>query len=130
MKEQLSFADVSLLTEDIAEITVHPNIEISLEMVEEYDNFLENTFPKPFALLINRMNRYDYSFEAKVSIASQESLSAIAVIIYDKQGESSTHSVFSLRERDGWNLKTFNGLNSGWSEGYEWLKLELKTVSV
>jgi len=128
MMDHLSFADVSLLTEDIVEITVHPNVEITLDMLEECNQFFEQKFSGCFALLINKIHLYDYSFEAKVSMASPKNLAAIAVITYDKWGRSVTHNIWCLQERNSFKLQLFNGLESGWLHGYTWLKSEISTL--
>ena len=81
MGNQLSFAKINILSENIAEVIVKQNVEISLEMSEDYDTFLSQQFSNSFALLVNKVNRYDFSFEAKLSMASHENLTAIAVIV-------------------------------------------------
>jgi hypothetical protein len=128
MTDHLSFADVSLLTENIAEITVHPNVEITLDMVEECNQFFEQQFSGFFALLINKINLYDYSFEAKVSVVAHEKLAAIAVVTYDNRGRSVTHNIWCLQQKNGFKLQLFDGVDSGWLKGYKWLKSELKPL--
>jgi hypothetical protein len=126
-KYQLSFAKVNVLNEHIAEVIVGQDVVISLEMSEEYDDFLTKTFSNNFALLINKINEYDFSFEAKLSVASHENLAAIAVVTYDKQSKASVGQIAAIRQRDGWNLKVFDGLNLGWQEGLDWLQDELNS---
>ena len=126
-KYQLSFAKVNLLNEHIAEVIVGQDVVISLEMSEEYDNFLTKIFSNHFALLINKVNEYDFSFEAKLSVASHENLAAIAVVTYNNQSKTSVANLASIRQRDGWNLKVFDGLNLGWQEGLDWLQNELNS---
>ena len=40
MEYTLSFAKINILTDNVAEVIVKQGIEISLEMAEEYNNFL------------------------------------------------------------------------------------------
>ena len=47
-KYQLSFAKINVLTEHIAEVIVGQDVVISLEMSEEYDDFLTNIFSNNF----------------------------------------------------------------------------------
>ena len=94
-------------------------------MSEEYNNFLTEKFPNNFAVLINKINDYDFSFEAKLSMASHENLKAIAVITYDKEGTKSVEDIAAMRQLDGWNLKVFDGLNLGRKDGLTWLENEL-----
>lgn len=129
MEHNLSFAKVNLLSENVAEIIVGQDVEISLEMSEEYDEFLTQKFPGNFAILVNKINQYDFSFEAKLSMASHENLMAIAVITYDSEGKQSVENLAAMRKLDGWNLKMFDGLNLGWQEGLDWLQGELNTIT-
>jgi hypothetical protein len=126
-KYQLSFAKVNILSEHIAEVIVGQDVVISLEMSEEFDYFLTRFFSDNFALLINKINEYDFSFEAKLSVASHENLAAIAVVTYDNQSKASVGKIAAIRQRDGWNLKVFDGLNLGWQEGLDWLQGELNS---
>lgn len=126
-KYQLSFAKVNILSEHIAEVIVGQDVVISLEMSEEFDGFLTKIFSNNFALLINKINEYDFSFEAKLSVASHENLAAIAVVTYNNQSKASVSKIAAIRQRDGWNLKVFDGLNLGWQEGLDWLQGELNS---
>jgi hypothetical protein len=127
IKHQLSFAKINLISENIVEIIIDQDVEISLEMSEEYDDFMTKTFSNNFAILVNKINQYDFSFEAKLSMASHENLAAIAVITYDNESIKSVGKIAALRELDGWNLKVFNGLNLGRQAGLDWLNSELNS---
>ena len=129
-KHQLSFAKINILNEQVAEVIVNQDVIISLEMSEEYDRALAEIFSNNFALLINKINQYDFSFEAKLSMASHENLKAIAVVTYDNESKNSVGEVAAMRQRDGWNLKVFDGLNLGWQDGLDWLEGELNTVAL
>lgn len=125
MTHYLSFASINIVSTKIVEVIVNQGIEISLEMSEEYDDFLTQHFQGNFALLINKINNYDFSFEAKLSMASHKDLIAIAVVTYDDEGRKSVGKLADLRERDGWNLRVFNGLNLGRQDSVDWLNSEL-----
>ena len=129
MNHNLSFAKVIILNESVAEVIVGQGIEVSLEMSEEYNDFLAEKFPNNFAVLINKINDYDFSFEAKLNMASHENLKAIAVITYDKEGTKSVEDIAAMRQLDGWNLKVFDGLNLGRQDGLIWLENELLAVT-
>jgi hypothetical protein len=130
MNHHLSFAKINILSENILEVIINPNVEISLEMSEEYDDLLSTTFSQDFAILVNKINEYDFSFEAKLSMASHEKLKAIAVITYNNDSKTSVEEVAAMRQRDGWNLKVFDGLNLGRQEALDWLNNELGIVAL
>ena len=125
IKHHLSFASINLLSDNIAEVIADPNIDISLEMSIEYDEFLTKIFSSNFALLINKVNQYRLSFEAKLSMASHQNLSAIAVVTYDEVSKKSVSDVASMRALDGWNLKVFDSLPLGRQDALNWLQSEL-----
>jgi len=129
MKHRLSFASVKLINPNIAEVIVDEGVVISMEMVEEYEAFLGQTFQSEFALLVNKINLYDYSFEAKLSIGSHEKLKAIAVVYYNESAEKKASEIANLRQIDGWNVRFYSGLELGWQEGVNWLEEELKQAS-
>jgi len=129
MKHKLSFCSINILTDTIAEVIVNKNIVMSLEMVEEYHKFLVDNFKGDFGILVNKINQYHYSFEAKLTIASASNIKAMAVINYNQAGKKSTEELLEVREQDSWNLKSFSGLDLGWQQGFEWLEKELSTIS-
>lgn len=125
MKHQLSFATVNLLSDCIVEIIIADGVEVSMEMLDEFDDFLSQHLSAHFALLINKVNNYSYTFEAKMTMASHENLIAIAVIVYKDTDQKIIDDVMSLRSIDEWNLKVFSALELGWQQGYDWLQAEL-----
>ncbi|TPH17829.1 hypothetical protein [Litorilituus lipolyticus] len=129
MEHRLSFASVKLINPNIAEVIVDAGVIVSMEMVEEYEAFLGQIFQHEFALLVNKINPYDYSFEAKLSIGSHEKLKAIAVVYYNETAEKKASEVANLRQVDGWNVRFYSGLELGWQEGVNWLEEELKQAS-
>ncbi|WP_448213615.1 hypothetical protein [Colwellia sp. MEBiC06753] len=124
-QHQLSFARINIIADDIAEVIVNSHTIISLEMVEEYEQFLAEHFDDGFGLIINRINPYDYSFEAKLTIGSHPKLLALAVVVYDDVAKRSTQGVEKVRYMDDWNIKTFSGLELGWQAGKEWIEQQL-----
>jgi len=125
IKYQLSFAQINQLNENMAEIIIGANVVISLEMTEEYEHFMAENFTTNYTILVNKINNYDFSFEAKLSIASHENLTAIAVVTYNNKSQKSVEEIAAIRQQDGWNLKIFNGLNFGRQQGLQWLQSEL-----
>ena len=94
---QLSFCSVNFISHNIIEVIVNQGIEVSIEMVEEYDAFMANNFDSDFAILINRINHYD------------------------DLTRMSTDLLKKTRTVDGWNLQSFSGLELGWQRAVNWL---------
>ncbi|WP_019025773.1 hypothetical protein [Colwellia piezophila] len=129
MKHVLSFGYITLLSDNIAEVVVNPNIIISLEMVEEFDYCLKCHFNKNFGLLINKINKYTYTFEAQLTIASLSGIKAIAVVTYNQYCEQVTNALVNTRKIDNLNLRQFSGLELelelGFQSAVTWLEQEL-----
>ncbi|WOH35991.1 hypothetical protein RI844_11475 [Thalassotalea fonticola] len=125
MNFELSFGSISIVDEHIAEVIVNEDTVMTLEMCEEYDAFLEEQFPHPFAILVNKLHNYSYTFEAKLHIASLEHLMAIAVVTYNKYGTEQTQKVLDQRAVDGLVLKEFSGLKMGRQKALSWLETVL-----
>ncbi len=125
MKHQLSFGSINKISDNIAEVIVNENVVMSLEMTEEYHQFLVDNFIGDLGLLVNKINPYSYTFEAKLNIGSASNIKAIAVVLYNQAAEKAVDDLFAMRQSDGWNLKTFSGLDLGWQQGLNWLEKEL-----
>jgi hypothetical protein len=126
MQYKLSFANVNLLANNIIEIRINKNIEVSLEMLDESRVLIEKLFPhESFGILMNRIYPHSFSFEAKLCMGSYENLSAIAVVIYSKEELIVSNSIQALRQADNWTLQNFSGLELGWQEAQKWLITQL-----
>jgi len=124
-KYRLSFCTVNIMADNIAEVIIDDNIEVSMEMVEEHDKFLCSMFRGDFGVLVNKINTYSYSLEAKLIMGSLVRMKAIASVFYSSQGMQSTQNIMEKRAMDSLNLKLFSGYELGWQQAYDWLILEL-----
>ena len=88
MKHRLSFGFYNIFANNVIEVTADEGIEMTLEMVEECHDFMNNNVEGDFALLINRIHNYTYTYEAKLSIASYEGLKALAFVCYSDEGRA------------------------------------------
>lgn len=130
MKYRLSFGYFTLLSGNIVEVVVDEGIEMDLEMIEECHHFVQTHITDDFGMLVNRVNNYTYSYEAKLSVASYEQMKAIAFVYYSQDTKDITENLQKLRAMDQWNCQIFSGLELGWQQALEWLQSELATVKV
>ena len=130
MKHRLSFAYFNILSDNILEVVVDDGIEMTLEMVEECHEFINAHFTDEFGMLINRVNNYSYTYEAKLSIASYENLKAIAFVYYSSDSKDITEQLGKTRITDEWNYRIFSGLELGWQQAFDWLAQELSVIKV
>jgi len=125
MKHRLDFGYLVILPNNIIEVIVDDGVELTLEMVEESHRALRKTITANFALLINNIHDFEVEFEAKLTMASQEQLKAIAFVYYNQQNKTEIENLIKLRKIDKWNVKTFSGLEMGWEEAHHWLSKEM-----
>jgi hypothetical protein len=128
MKHRLSYGFYSIFANNIIEVTADEGIEITLEMVEECHQFMNDNVEGNFALLINRINNYTYTYEAKLSIASYEGLKALAFVCYSEESILVTQQLQESHSFDQWAYPVFSGLELGWQQAYQWLESELTAI--
>ena len=125
---KLSFADFNIHSSNILEVRVHTGIEMSLEMIEECSEFVEKHFQTNFAILVNKVNEYTYSYEAQLCLASYPHLKAIAFIHYSEQSAQTTKALQKLRSLDLPAIQTFSGDDI--QQAMMWLNDELVELNV
>ncbi|WP_206485173.1 hypothetical protein [Thalassotalea sp. G2M2-11] len=125
MKHRLSFAYYNILSDNIVEVVADEGVEVSLEMLEEGHDFINRHIDSDFGLLINRVNNYSYSYEAKLSVASYERLKAIGFVYYSEISKEMIENLSQIRAFDRWNYRVFSGLELGWQQAYQWLEQQL-----
>lgn len=108
-KHRISSADINIISDSIAEIIIDDGVEISIEMVEEYDHFLACIFKGNYGLLINKINNYSYSLGAQFLMGSSEKIVAIAAVNDTEQGKKSSNVIADRRSIDQLNISTFSG---------------------
>lgn len=130
MKHRLSFGFYNIHADNIIEIIADEGVELTLEMVEESCNFLDENVTGDFAFLINRINEYTYTYEAQLSLASHENLKAVAFVYYSEESKNTTKKLQNNRLFDNWNHPMFSGLELGWQDAYQWLNHELTVLKI
>lgn len=129
MKLTTSFGQIKILSTNIAEIIINEGIEISLEMVEEYDTLMAKNFNGNYAVLVNRINHYSYAYEALISVGSAQHLIAVAAIDYGEISDQRSREIKSVRQMDNLNIKEFSGLELGRASAINWLNEQLENVA-
>ncbi len=124
-----SFGQIEFISENIIEIIIKQNIEITLESMDEYENLMSKYVSGNYAVLVNRINRYSFTFEATLCVGSAENLKAAAIISYDNNNEPHTENLKSIRHMDNLNIKEFSGLELGREKAIKWLEDQLVTIN-
>lgn len=113
IKHNIGFADIIVLEDDLAEVVVNKNTEITLAMVHQLHQTLLDNLTAPFFLLVNKINNYSYDFEAMHELGSIKELKGIAIIHYSEKSKKNAQYLASLSRKIAWNAKTFNRRNDG-----------------
>ena len=111
--DTLSFAQIHILEDDIAEVIVNEGIEITLAMVGEYHDFLPKEMSHPFAVLINKKNAYTYTFDAQRHLWTLPEFRAIAILAYNDMTVKVTHGLISIQREISCTIKIFNQRDVG-----------------
>ena len=123
------FGHIKIITPNIAEIVINHGIEVSLEIVEEYEALMSEHFSDNYATLINRINNYSYAYEALLCVGSAKNLKAVAVINYGLDNEKQSKNVNIVQHIDKLNIKLFSGLELGRAHAIDWLNAQLTKAS-
>ena len=83
----LSFCQIKILQEDIAEVLVNEGVEIDLTMQNEYREFLNQKMKRPFSLLVNKINYYSHKFEVQQRLNTVPNVNSTAVVRYIAMAE-------------------------------------------
>lgn len=114
---ELSFANINILSDNIAEVIINDGVEMDLAMVDEYHAFLLSLLTAPFSLLINKLNKYSYDPEALREIATLKEINLMAVVSYSLSTTITTDYLTSFPRDVEWNLKIFGNRD----EALSWL---------
>ena len=104
---KLSFAEITILKPNLAEVIVNSYVEMDLAMVGEYHEFLLTHLEHPFNLLINKIHPYSYTFEAQQHLATLSQINSMAVVAYNSVTEKSTKCLFLIPRAIPWNIQVF-----------------------
>ena len=125
MKYTLSFGYINQVSTNIAEIIIDNCTLITDEMFDEYNEFINKHFTKPYAVLVNSINTYSMTPEATERAAKNAALVAIASVSFGRESEQVVDQFLKDREADNLNFRKFSGFEMGRNKAVRWLELEL-----
>lgn len=104
---QISFAKVSVLSNDMAEITVDSGADITLDMVNELHHLLLSLFDGSFSLLINKTNSYSTQLDALIHFGTLPAIDKIAIFAPNKLAKMSADFSASIPSSAVLNIEVF-----------------------
>ena len=108
MKSQrLSFAEINLLKDNLAEVIVDEGVEMTSAMVDEYHAYLLDNLTAPFSILVNKLHSYSYDAEAQHKLGNLKEIDRMAVVSYRLSSTTATEQLAELPWNCDWNLQIF-----------------------
>jgi hypothetical protein len=114
---RLSFATITILDKNLAEIIIDEGVIVDEVMVDEYHDFLLTNLTAPFSIIINKKNGYSYTFEAQKVIWNLKEIHLIAAIVTTSGAVMATETLIKLNEHNNWNIEMFKNRESA----LEWI---------
>ncbi len=104
---RISFGEVSVLSNGIAEITVDEAANIDLKMVNEIHHCLLSIFTHSFSLLINKTNSYSTQLDALIHFGTLPTIDKIAVFAPNKMAKLSADFAADIPSSAILNIQVF-----------------------
>lgn len=115
---RLSFCSITVIQDNIAEIIFDDQVDIDLDMVNEFWQFVDAEMKTPIHVIINKKHRYSYQFEALMAISESSKIQSVAVISYNEASASMSEYLNSTFNKSGKHVKIF----STQAAAIQWIK--------
>lgn len=104
---RLSFGEIIILKDNLAEVIINEGVLMDIKIVEDYHQFLLTHLKAPFSLLINKRYPYAYTFDAQKKIADLVEINLMAVVVEGFNAKKSTEFLIAINQPSNWNIQTF-----------------------
>ena len=104
---QISFAKITVLRNDLAEIIVDSSVDINVKMVDEIHHCLLSIFSDSFSLLINKTNSYSTQLDALMKFGTLGAINKIAIFAPNKMARMSADFSASIPSSKVLNIQVF-----------------------
>lgn len=104
---QLSFCSVLIISPRIAEVILNDGVEITGEMVDEFFQFLGDNMDSEVSILLNKITKYSYRFDALMKLSPSTKIRNIGVVTYDSLAASTTKFMMDRFNTSNKNVRLF-----------------------
>ena len=104
---QISFAKITVLRNDLAEIVVDNGVDINVKMVDEIHHCLLSIFSNSFSLLINKTNSYSSQLDALMKFGTLAEINKIAIFAPNKMARMSADFSAAIPSSKTLNIEVF-----------------------
>ncbi len=102
---EFPFAKVLIRDVSLIEIIADEGVEINSDMIEQFHQLLLENFSPPIGILVNKINRYSYTFRAQIKLGDIHEVGAIAVVAYSQMSKKRTQAFIGLPRKHELNLQ-------------------------
>ena len=115
---QLQFGVIKMLNANLVEVFINEGIEVDLQMVQGFEEMLDELLLGHYGLLLNEKHPHTYSKEAEEYFAHMNNLDAMAVVMYTRFTDIASKYLQSFHETSSWKMKVFYNRDKalGWLE--------------
>lgn len=114
---RLSFCNVTVINTDTVEITFDNGVEINLDMVNEFWDFINTKMLGKISVILNKSTSYSYEFDASIALSESDRIKNIAVVCYDEISATASEYMKKSFNKSGKNIKIFHTKQ----EALDWL---------
>ncbi len=126
MKEhRLSFCTIFRVEDRIDEIITDADVEITIEQVNELQDYFSKVHDGEYAALVNRKNPYTYTFEAQRALGKHPGLIAIAMVVQTDSAKGTAEYLLKPRS----NMSSIASIFDSRDEALAWLREKLAARS-
>jgi len=115
---QISFARISILRSDLAEVIVNDGVDINIDMVDEIHTALLSLLDDSFSLLINKTYAYSTQLDALIQFGALSAINKIAVFAPNKLAKMSADFSATIPSSAELNIEVFTERD----EALSWLQ--------
>jgi hypothetical protein len=106
-RHELKIGTVIILEDNLVEVIAKEGLEITLEILREFRQFITDNTQHPVGLLVNKQHAYTYTYETQASIGNTDIISCVALLVYSRIAEITTYSMFSTIATPNYKTKFF-----------------------
>lgn len=121
---EMSFGRINLIQDDIAEIIMNDQVEITLGALRVTEELLDAYLKPPYSVLVNTRHNYFIDFEARRALAKLSQLHALAIVCYQNNSRFAIEAMAKIRRPSQWAIQAFDRRE----EALSWLSEEQEQV--
>lgn len=106
-RHELQIGTIIILEDNLVEVVAPEGLEISIEILQEFRQFLRENTRYPVGLLVNKQNAYTYTYETQANIGDVDTIAGVALLVYSRVSEITTQSMLATITRPNYKTKFF-----------------------